>query len=177
MLNQRVWKNNKARCQMNHLRLTALVVAFLPLGACEGLSATEMPEIPTIISVQTLTEDECSFRNGVVPINIIYNDRDKDIVVAPPEPVVAHPGQFLQFNLVGKNGVLVSTSGKTPKDGWLNGSGKRKNGNAASFQFFVCVRTDLFPDGAEPGDELEFEYNVNAVGHTTLDPIVVVRRL
>jgi hypothetical protein len=162
---------------MNYLRLTALLVALLPLGACEGLSATEMSEMPKFLVVDETTDDECKFRNGVVPINIIY--KDKGITVAPPPPkkAYANEGQYLQFNLVGEDGVLVSTSGKAPKDGWLSGSGKRKAGNSASFQYFVCVRTDLFPDGAKPGDELEFEYNVQAVGHTTLDPIVVVRRL
>jgi len=103
-------------------------------------------------------------------------------VVAPPNKTVDQ-GDVIQFNLVYNNNpndpeafVLVSTAGKTPPDGWINGSGKRKPGDSASHKFYVCVPRDLF-DG-EPKEVLvkEYQYNVSAVGHPVLDPIVTVHR-
>jgi hypothetical protein len=114
---------------------------------------------------------------GVVPITINYGDRHgATIMVTGPNQDVFE-GDELQFNLVGSDNILVSTSGKTPDAGWLNGSGKKKDGNPNSVRFSVCVPTDLF-DG-EPVDvqEKDYSYNVDAEGRPTLDPIVPVRRL
>jgi len=111
---------------------------------------------------------------GVVPININY--QQADIQVNGPNQIV-YEGDVLRFNLVGPDNVLVSTSGKSAPDGWLNGSGKRKANNPASERFFVCVPTDLFEDDPDAVDEKEYYYNVDAVGHDRLDPVVPVRRL
>ena len=111
---------------------------------------------------------------GIVPININYNN--PDIVVAP-DPQSVDEGDVIRFNLIGANDVLVSTAGSTPEGGWLNGSGKKKPGNSASNKFYVCVPTDLFPEGTKPDEEKDFKYDVSAVGHPTLDPVVRVRKL
>jgi hypothetical protein len=158
---------------MYYLRLTAVLLACTFLGACESMRSAELPEVPTIISVVSPEHVDCDqFGNGVVPININYTGAD--LVVAPPSQTV-YEGQVIQFNLVGRDDVLVSTSGKEAKDGWLNGSGKRKQGKPASYHFFICVPTDLFPEG-ELRDTLPFNYNVDAVGFDPLDPVVVVRK-
>jgi hypothetical protein len=123
---------------------------------------------------KALVTHDCPGANpGVVPININYNGATINVA---PDPQTANEGDVLQFNLVGANDVQVSTSGKTAADGWLNGGGKKKAGNAASEKFFVCVRSDLFE--GEPGTvtEKDFGYNVNAEGKPQLDPIVRVIR-
>ena len=105
--------------------------------------------------------------------NINYNNNP---IIVVPNPQTADEGDVLRFNLVGPNNVWVSTSGKTPEAGWLNGSGKRKTGKTASFQFYVCVPDDLFPEDAEKGDVQEYDYNVDAVGKPQLDPKVRIIR-
>jgi len=111
---------------------------------------------------------------GIVPININY--QQDDIQVNGPNQDV-HEGDVLRFNLVGSDDVLVSTSGKSAPDGWLNGSGKKKANNSASERFFICVPTDLFVDDPDDVVVKEYYYNVDAVGHDRLDPVVPVRRL
>lgn len=124
-------------------------------------------------AVKPLQSHDCPGANpGVVPININYNA--PTIVVAPPNQD-ADQGDVLQFNLIGANKVLVSTSGKTPDAGWLNGSGKKKM-DGTNNKFFICVPTDLFDGLPETVKEKEFGYDVNAVGHPQLDPVVTVNR-
>jgi hypothetical protein len=94
-----------------------------------------------------------------------------------PDPQTADEGDVLRFNLVGGNGVLVSTSGKTAEAGWLNGHGKKKAGKAESEHFFVCVPTDLFEGEDEDIQDKSFGYNVDAVGKPQLDPIVIINKL
>jgi len=120
-----------------------------------------------------MTDHGCPGANpGVRPITINYTN--SPIIVAPPTQT-ADAGDVLQFNLVGPNDVQVSTAGKTPADGWLNGNGKKKAGKPASERFYICVRDDLFPPNAPSGATLDFGYNVNAVGKPQLDPIVRVK--
>jgi len=145
---------------MIKLQQTVLMVSIALVAACAGPITT--------------TDYVCEGANpGIVPINIIYNG--SQITVAP-DPQTADEGDVLRFNLVGPNNVRVSTSGKTPNDGWLNGSGKKKAGKAASNQFYVCVPTDLFDDEEEGVTEKDYEYNVNAVGKPQLDPKVRIIR-
>jgi hypothetical protein len=106
-----------------------------------------------------------------VPISINYNGTE--IVVSPPNQH-ATEGDVLQFNLIGGDNVWVSTSGKTPADGWLNGSGRKEPGKPASQRFFVCVPYGLFPVGTKPGTTKEFRYNVDVEGKDQLDPVVTV---
>jgi hypothetical protein len=111
---------------------------------------------------------------GIVPIKIDYGQNPID-VVGPNQTV--YEGDVLRFNLVGNDEVLVSTSGKTPEAGWLNGSGKKKANKANSDRFYVCVPTDLFEGEPKSVQQKDYEYNVDAVGRPTLDPVVPVRRL
>jgi len=121
------------------------------------------------------SEHSCPGSNpGIRPIKIDF-DKD-DIVVSGPHQDV-YEGDVLRFNLVGKDNVRVSTTGKTPDQGWLNGSGKRKKNQPASTRFFVCVPTDLFEGELKSVEEKDYFYNVDAVGHPQLDPVVPVRRL
>ena len=123
-------------------------------------------------AVHPPTAHNCPGANpGVVPININYNA--PTIVVAPPKQD-AKQGDVLQFNLIGANNILVSTAGKTPAAGWLNGSGKKKL--RGSDKFFICVPTDLFDGSLDTVTKKEFGYKVNAVGHPELDPVVTVHR-
>ncbi len=136
------------------LRHGVLLLFLMALGAC---------------AVKPLQTHGCEGANpGVVPININYNNPN----IGAPANKHAVLGDVLQFNLVGPNEVLVSTSGKTADAGWLNGSGKKKK-NGANDKFFICVERDLLP---EKVDEMEYGYNVNAVGHNQLDPVVTVHR-
>ena len=145
---------------MIRLKHTVLLVSIAFAGAC---TATSTPA-PT-----AMTDHGCPGSNpGIVPININYN---APTIVVAPNPQVAHVGNVLQFNLVGANDVWVSTSGKTPEAGWLNGSGRKKAGKPASQMFYICIPDDLVP----PKSEKDFEYNVDAVGKPQLDPIVTVR--
>jgi hypothetical protein len=111
---------------------------------------------------------------GIVPITINYNG--PSIVVSPPNQD-ADEGDVLQFNIVGAAGVWVSTSGKTPAAGWLNGSGRKQDGKPGSEKFYVCVPDGLFPTGTKPGTRKEFKYNVDVEGKSQLDPVVTVRKL
>jgi len=145
---------------MIKLQQTVLMVSIAFVGACAA---------PI-----TATDYNCEGANpGIVPINIIYSTNP---ITVAPDPQTADEGDVLKFNLVGPNNVRVSTSGKTPDDGWLNGSGKKKVGKAASNQFYVCVPTDLFDDEEEGVTEKEYKYNVNAVGKPQLDPRVRIIR-
>jgi hypothetical protein len=112
---------------------------------------------------------------GIVPININYNGATINVA---PDPQSAGEGDVIQFNIVGAENKRVSISGKTPIDGWLNGSGKKKPGKPASEKFFVCVPTDLF-EGDPPELQIshkDFGYNVNVEGKPEKDPVVRVRR-
>ena len=143
---------------MNILRRGVLLLFLMALGAC---------------AVHPPTAHNCPGANpGVIPININYNA--PTIVVAPSNQD-ADQGDVLQFNLIGANKVLVSTSGKTPDADWLNGSGKKKK-DGTNNKFFVCVPTDLFDGLPEIVKDKEFGYDVNAVGHPQLDPVVTVHR-
>lgn len=137
---------------MNQLKSVALLVTVSLLGACAAQP-----------------EHLCPGANpGIVPININYNGANINVA---PDPQTAHIGDVLQFNLIGPNDILVSTSGKTAADGWLNGSGKKKAGNSASEKFYVCVRDDL---PIAVGAHKDYKYNVDAVGKPQLDPVVRV---
>jgi hypothetical protein len=145
---------------MIRLQQTVLLLSIALVGACAAPSTT--------------TNHNCPGANpGIVPINVNFIGPTINV---EPDSQTANEGDVLRFNLVGADNVLVSTSGKTPDAGWLNSSGKRKPGKAASYQFYVCVPTDLFPDEAKSGDEKDFEYNVNAVGKPQLDPKVRIIR-
>ena len=111
---------------------------------------------------------------GIVPININY--QQTDIKVTGPNQDVWE-GDVLRFNLVGDDNVLTSTAGKTAVDGWLNGSGKIKPNKPASTRFYICVPTDLFSGDPKSVQKRDYKYNVNAVGHPQLDPVVPVRRV
>jgi len=149
------------------LKYTVLLASVPFFGACVAPSTTPAPTTPTV------TNHGCPEPNpGIRPININYTN--SPIVVAPSTQT-ADAGDVLQFNIIGANNIQVSTSGKTPVDGWLNGNGKKKAGKPASQKFYICVPTDLFPPDAPSGEELDFGYNVNAVGKPPLDPIVRVR--
>lgn len=111
---------------------------------------------------------------GIVPIKIDYDKYPID-VIGPNQTV--YEGDVLRFNLIGNDNVLVSTSGKTPDAGWLNGSGKKKPNKANSDRFFVCVPKDLFEGEPTTVQEKNFGYNVDAEGRPKLDPVVPVRRL
>jgi hypothetical protein len=116
---------------------------------------------------------------GHKPINIRYNG--STVEVAPKNKEV-HQGDVIRFNLVytgnhdSEPEVLVSVAGREAKDGWLNGSGKKKAGNAASSRFDICVPRDLFEGDPDEVLEKDYEYDVKAVGHEYLDPIVTVKR-
>jgi len=140
------------------------------LQSCAGVSGKSVNP-----SGKSVNPEDCPGANpGIIPINIIYEQ--EPIEVKGPRHTV-YEGDVLRFNLVGADNILVSTSGKNAESGWLNGSGKRKPGNSNSYQFFICVPTDLFE--GEPGTVTlkEYRYNVDAVGLNRLDPVVPVRRL
>lgn len=133
-----------------------------------------LPMLLGACAPQALVSHNCPGANpGIVPININYNGPAINVA---PNTQTAHQGDVLQFNLVGANNIQVSTSGKTEADGWLNGSGKKKAGDAESEKFFICVRTDLFEGDPITVTEKDFGYNVNATGKPQLDPIVRVIR-
>jgi len=145
---------------MLRLQQTILLVSIALVGACAAPSITNNHTCP-------------GANPGIVPININYNGAAINVA---PDPQTADEGDVLQFNLVGADNVLVSTSGKTPGAGWLNGSGIKKPGKAESAKFFICIPTDLFPADAKEGETKDFGYNVNAVGKKELDPMVTVTR-
>lgn len=116
----------------------------------------------------------CSSGNPAIPITINYQ-RNPIMVTGPNRDV--YVGDALRFNLVGGENVLVSTSGKTPDAGWLNGSGKKKPGQPNSDRFIVCVPTDLFDGVPDSVKKKDYYYNVDAEDRDTLDPVVPVRRL
>lgn len=153
------YRKKQKGSEMRSLLHTAWLPVLLLVGACA-------PQAP-------LTHDCPGTNPAVVPININYNGATINVA---PDPQTAHQGDVLQFNLIGANDVQVSTSGKTAADGWLNGSGKKKAGNASSEKFFVCVRSDLFEGEPDKVIEKDFGYNVNATGRPQLDPIVRVIR-
>ena len=151
---------------MNAQRITATLTSMMLLAGCPATPGTPEP---------AANDHGCPGSSPrIVPININYNG--PNIVVAPKNQD-ADEGDVLQFNLVGADDVWVSTSGKTPPDGWLNASGRTKAGDPASEKFFICVPYGLFPADAKEGDKKDFSYNVDAVGKTQLDPIVTVRKL
>jgi hypothetical protein len=120
------------------------------------------------------TTHNCPGSNpGIVPININYNGAT---ITVAPDPQTATEGDVIRFNIVGAENKRVSTSGKTPVDGWLNGSGKKKPGKAASEKFFVCVPTDLFEGDPPKILHKDFGYNVNVEGKPEKDPVVRVMR-
>ena len=147
-------------------KLTAVLsvaAVGLLLQSCAGISAS--PDHP----------HGCPGANqGAIPINIIY--QREPLQVTGPDRTV-YEGDVLRFNLVGRDNVLVSTSGKTPDAGWLNASGKKKPGNSNSDRFYVCVPTDLFDEEPQDLAVKNYYYNVDAVGFEQLDPVVPVRRL
>jgi len=152
---------------MIYLRKITVVLSVTTLGAllqsCAGISGN------------SVHPHNCQDANeGAIPINIIYQ-REPLEVNGPNQTV--YEGDVLRFNLVGRDNVLVSLSGKEPDDGWLNASGKKKPGKANSDRFYVCVPTDLFEDEGRDVMEKDYEYNVDAVGFDQLDPVVPVRRL
>jgi hypothetical protein len=150
---------------MNAQKIIPILTSLILLAGCPAQPGAPGP---------AMTDHNCPSSSPGVDITINYNGAT--ITVAPPNKKVDE-GDVLVFNLVGANDVWVSTSGKTPSDGWLNGSGRKKDGKPASEKFYICVPYGLFPDDAKEGDEKEFEYNVDAVGKPQLDPIVTVRRL
>jgi hypothetical protein len=186
---------------MIRLKHTILLVSIAFAGAC---ATAEAPPAPGQAQAQgqeqvagpptTTGHHGCPDANpGLKTINIIYNKPGDTITVAPPnagaiEPVPAddpdfgsdpgppiHVGDVLRFHLVGADETLVSTSGKEPEDGWLNGSGNFKEENPASIFFYICVPKDLVPYGTDE----TFHYNVDAFKGATawpqLDPRVTVR--
>jgi hypothetical protein len=120
------------------------------------------------------TTHKCPGTNpGIVPITINYNGATINVA---PDPQTADEGDVIQFNIIGADNKRVSTSGKTPIDGWLNGNGKKKPGKAASEKFFVCVPTDLFEGDPPKILHKDFGYNVNVEGKPEKDPVVRVMR-
>jgi len=165
---------------MNVLRHTTLLLSFMLLGACQGPpgpTGVAGPPGPPGPPGPLASEHSCEGSNpGIRPIRI--NFEEDEIVVSGPKPNPGvREGDVLRFNLVGKHNVRVSTTGKTTDEGWLNGSGKIKENQPASTRFFVCVPKDLFENEPDTVDEKNFYYNVDAVGHPQLDPVVPVRRL
>jgi hypothetical protein len=165
---------------MNGLRRTTLLLSFFLFGACQGPpgpTGAAGPPGPPGPPGPILSEHSCPGSNpGIRPIRI--NFEEEEIVVSGPNPNPGvYEGDVLRFNLVGKDNVRVATTGKTLDEAWLNGSGKRKTNQPASTRFFVCVPTDLFEGDPPDIQEKSFYYNVEAVGHPKLDPVVPVRRL
>jgi len=170
---------------MIRLKHTVLLASMAFAGAC---TTTKAPEAQVAAPpVTTMENHGCpDARPGSVPINIHYppgaNGNPGKIAVTPHHagqnaPLV-HVGSVLRFNIIdGPDETLVSTSGKTPDAGWLNGSGKKKEGKSKSRMFYICVPHDLVPYGT---DEI-FEYNVDAYNTNPLeewpqlDPRVTVR--
>jgi hypothetical protein len=101
--------------------------------------------------------------------------------------LVVEQGDKIKFILNGPNkNVVVSTSGKSPEAGWLNGGGVKNSDHPGSERFFVCVPKNFINwdevetkcDGTGNPDEpkcKEFAYDVMATGHETLDPVVTVQ--
>jgi len=152
---------------MNRIQLTILLFSLTLFGACAASNGRPPP---------STSEHHCPGSNpGIVPININYNGAKINVA---PDPQTAHQGDVLRFNLIGNDEVLVSIYGKTPEANWLHGSGKRKDGNAASQKFFICVPTDLFDDEENGDDTKSYGYNVNASDSDNtwpeLDPIVII---
>ena len=150
---------------MNHWnKALVLLTAAAFTGACAGNKGGPPPQ----------DKHNCPGSNpGIVPITINYQQSPIN-VIGPNQDV--HEGDVLRFNLVGANNILVSTSGKTAVDGWLNGSGFKSNGKSNSDRFYVCVPTFLFEGEPESVTEKDYSYNVDAVGKPQLDPVVPVRR-
>lgn len=152
---------------MINFRRSLILVSLVSLAGCPAPYKGSDDVIP-------MHESDCDANARKVPITINYQ-QDEIKVVGPNQDV--YEGYILRFNLVGSNNVRVSTSGKTATDGWLNGSGKRKANKPASERFDVCVPTDLFEGEPDSVQKKDFYYNVDAVGHDRLDPVVPVRRL
>ena len=95
--------------------------------------------------------------------------------------ITVEEGDKIKFILNGPDkNIVVSTSGKTPDDGWLNGGGVKNSGNPGSDRFVVCVPRNFIDwDQVEPACDgqkcKEFRYNVTATGHEMLDPVVTVQ--
>ena len=154
---------------MTGLRQMTLMLSLILIGSCAASGGGSPPPPPA-------DPHGCPGSNpGITPINIKYNG---STIKAEPDKKEVHQGDVIRFNLVytgtqhPEPEVLVSTAGKNPPSGWLNGSGEKKAGNPASTRFYICVPTDLVPDDEE---EEEYQYSVNAVEHTELDPVVTVR--
>jgi hypothetical protein len=169
------------------LKYTVLLVSMAFAGACAAADADADAPASTPMQARPTTMDNhgCLDANpGLRTITINFNQPGDEIVVAPPNagsgppaggPAI-HVGDVLQFHLVGADQTLVSISGKKPKDGWLNGSGKTREEVPMSQFFYVCVPRDLVPLDTHE----EFYYNVDAfkIGEPEwpqLDPIVRVR--
>jgi hypothetical protein len=151
---------------MSLLHRTTIVLSTMLLIA--GCAAPESLSTPP---------EACPDANpGFITIVINYSKASE--IRVPQDPQIAVPGDVLQFILRGEDNVLVSTSGKTAADGWLNGSGKKKARRPATERFLVCVPRDIL-DGV-PDDQIpkEYSYNVDASSNThtwpQLDPIVII---
>lgn len=155
------------------LRIMVFLFSLIVLSACgsdRGLHKQYEPDHPC----------ECPDANpGVEPINIRYNG--STVKVEPKNKEVTQ-GDVIRFNLIYTGNqnpepeVLVSVAGREAKDGWLNGSGKKKAGNSASSHFVICVPRDLFDGEPDDQEEKDYTYDIKAVDHEYLDPIVTVKR-
>lgn len=157
---------------MSLLRSTTFIFTAVLLCACEGTSPSTIPPAPP---------HQCPDANpGPITIKIKYGNSPQPINV-PQDPQHAEEGDVLKFMLLGKAGVLVSTSGKDAAAGWLNGSGRKKDSKPGTEIFYVCVPRDLFEDDPKEVLTKKYKYNVDAIkGAETwpqLDPIVIIDRL
>ena len=156
--------------------LIALPISLALLSACG-----ESPDK----SDKLRHEEVCPGSNpGQKVVVITYVDPASH---ANPKPKVnkdrleVHEGDKIKFILNGPDqNIVVSTSGKTPEDGWLNGGGVKNAGNPGSERFYVCVPRGFIDwDQVEPACDGQkcrnFEYDVLATGHETLDPVVTVQ--
>ena len=175
---------------MIRLKHTILLVSMAFAGACATADADADAPASTPMQARPTTMDNhgCLDANpGLRTITINFNQPGDTIVVAPHDAgsvvaAVRNPGppirvgDVLQFHLVGANETLVSISGKTPKDGWLNGNGKTNEKIPMSQFFYICVPKDLVPYGTDE----TFAYDVDAYKSPDetwpqLDPKVTVR--
>lgn len=162
--------NTKKECDMNRTQMTSLLFSLALFGACAASNDGPAPSAPPHSCVDA--------NPGIITIRLDY--RGQKIKVPQKEQRVLE-GDAIQFILFGSDDVLVSTSGKTPAAGWLNGSGKKKKSKPGSYRFFVCVPTGLFHGLPDDVTELSFGYNVDASTRAQtwpqLDPIVIIDRL
>jgi hypothetical protein len=96
---------------------------------------------------------------GFVQINIFYNST----TTSAPSIKIAHHGDVLKFNLLGKPDVNVEVTGKESDDQWINKNGNEKH-------FFVCVPSEIdhphdYEYSVDPDDTPPFEPPL-------LDPVV-----